>query len=144
MPKGVFSKLIVAGCLLFIVLFTIAVLYCFYVHQVEPTIITPLVYSFFGGELVMLFLKKRKDQNNQDKENERNHKDNACVDSVNNNNNNNDNNDNDNNDNSNSNNNNTNLKLTIDDQGNYQYINSDQIYKQEESIDEDRLENKTI
>lgn len=117
MPKGVFSKLIVTGCLLFIVLFTIAVLYCFYVHQIEPTIITPLVYSFFGGELVMLFLKKRKDQNNQDKENERKHNDYKCSD---------------------------NAKLTIDNNGNYQYINSDQTYKQEESIDEDRLENKTI
>lgn len=128
MPKGIFSKLIVTGCLLFIVLFTIAVLYCFYVHQIEPTIITPLVYSFFGGELVMLFLKKRKDQNNQDKENKRNHKDNVCVN---------------NNDNNNIN-SNTNLKLTIDDQGNYQYVDSNQTYKQEESIDEDRLENKTI
>lgn len=67
MKKGLFSKLVVTGCILFIIFFTIAVLYCFYVHQIEPTIITPLVYSFFGGELVMLFLKKRMDIN-KDKE----------------------------------------------------------------------------
>ena len=65
MKKGLFSKLVVTGCILFIIFFTLAVLYCFYVHQIEPTIITPLVYSFFGGELVMLFLKKRMDINKE-------------------------------------------------------------------------------
>ena len=65
MKKGLFSKLVVTGCILFIIFFTLAILYCFYVHQVEPTIITPLVYSFFGGELVMLFLKKRMDINKE-------------------------------------------------------------------------------
>lgn len=62
LKKGTYGKIIVVACILFIVFYTIATLYAFYVKGIEPTILTPLVYSFFGGELVMLFLKKRQDQ----------------------------------------------------------------------------------
>lgn len=61
LKKGMFSKICVLGSLLFIVAYTIVITYTFYRHSTEPTILTPLVYSFFGGELVMLFLKKRLD-----------------------------------------------------------------------------------
>lgn len=76
MKKGTYGKLIVVFCILFIMGYTIATLYSFYKNQAEPTVLTPLVYSFFGGELVMLFLKKRFDQksNNNDCNEELNNK----------------------------------------------------------------------
>ena len=61
MKKGTFGKITAALCIGFIVIYTVAVLYNFYVHNSEPTILTPLVYSFFGGELTLLFLKRRHD-----------------------------------------------------------------------------------
>jgi len=62
MKKGLFGKLMVVFCLLFIISYTIVITYIFARKGIEPTILTPLVYSFFGGELVILFLKKKNDK----------------------------------------------------------------------------------
>jgi hypothetical protein len=60
--KGLFGKIIVILCIYFIIRYTNKVLTIFENTGVEPTILTPLVYSFFGGELVILFLKKKNDK----------------------------------------------------------------------------------
>jgi len=68
MQQGVFGKLIVILCLFFIIGYTVVITYVFYKNGIEPAILTPLVYSFFGGELVLLYLKKIKTKNNHKKQ----------------------------------------------------------------------------
>lgn len=49
-----FNKKIVTFSISFVVIYTIFVMYNFYVHGIEPSVLTPYVYSFFGGELLIL------------------------------------------------------------------------------------------
>lgn len=57
MNKGCFSKIIVAICILFIMAYTIGSMYMFFRMGSEMTVLTPLVYAFFGTELCMLLVK---------------------------------------------------------------------------------------
>lgn len=57
MNKGCFSKIVVVICILFIMAYTLGSMFMFYKVGAEMTVLTPLVYAFFGTELCMLLVK---------------------------------------------------------------------------------------
>ena len=57
MNKGCFSKIVVVICILFIMSYTLGSMFMFYKVGAEMTVLTPLVYAFFGTELCMLLVK---------------------------------------------------------------------------------------